>query len=420
MNVEISDRTPFSTILLNGLSSSKLALVLVLLLILLSIAGAILPQEGMLEPTEIALWQGTHPALTLMLRPFGLFHVFRSWPFLATIFLLGVNTLTCTVLHLLREGGLSVLKGPGAIERLGFLLVHLSLIGLLSGGLWSAAARLNGFIVLTEGQRGLLAHQDGSFRLLRGRFRPERDGEFLVFLKKVNIEYERKRYPITVTSNLEILSHGREAAEGEVKFNEPITYNGLTFAQRETGFSPRLVIRYKGSGRLLLDSFVALKTFGKGAEREYRDFVPLPFLKQRVIITFYPSFSRDNGTVRKGGDEPDSPLLLIEMEDGSGRVVSHGYLPAGGRLALGEYSFLFAGLRRWAAFQVVQDPGYPIVMVSLWLGMGALVLRYLPDLGRWFKEAPVRRGAHGERGKATRTMGRRHEKGIEVTLPPTH
>ncbi len=388
----MSARYPFSTILLNGLSSSKLALVLVLLLILLSIVGAVLPQEGTTDLSAFDLWQAAHPILTGALKPLGLFHVFRSWPFLATIFLLGINTLTCTVLHLLRERGFSVLKGPRAIERVGFLLVHLSLIALLSGGLWSAAARLNGFIILTEGQRGLLARHDGSFRLLGGRFRPERDGEFLVFLKKVQIEYERKRYPIAATSNLEILSRGMEGVEGEVKFNEPITYNGLTFTQRETGFSPRLVIRDAGSGRLLLDSFVALKTFGKGAEREYRDFVPLPFFKKRVIITLYPSFSRDNDTVRKAGDEPDNPLLLIEMEDGSGRVVSHGQLPAGGRLALGEYSFLFAGLRRWAAFQVVQDPGYPIVMVSLWLGMGALVLRYLPDLGRWFREEPVRRG----------------------------
>jgi hypothetical protein len=355
----MSARYPFSTILLNGLSSSKLALILVLLLILFSICGAVLPQEGTMDLSELDLWQAAHPVLTGALKPLGLFRVFRSWPFLATIFLLGVNTLTCTALYLLREGGFSVL-----------------------------AAKSDGFMVLTEGQRGLLAHQDGYFRLLRGRFQPERDEEFLVFLKKVHVEYERKRYPIAVTSNLEILSHGREAAEEEVKFNEPITHNGLTFTQRETGFSPRLVIRDKGSGRLLLDSFVALKTFGKGGEREYRDFLPLPFFKQRVIITLYPSFSRDNDTVRKAGDEPDSPLLLIEMEDGSGRVVSHGHLPAGGRLALGEYSFLFAGLRRWVAFQVVQDPG---VMVSLWLGMGALVLRYLPELGRWFKEEPVRR-----------------------------
>ncbi|NIS63507.1 MAG: hypothetical protein GTO13_23310, partial [Proteobacteria bacterium] len=158
----MSARYPFSTILLNGLSSSKLALVLVLLLILLSIVGAVLPQEGTTDLSAFDLWQAAHPILTGALNPLGLFHVFRSWPFLATIFLLGINTLTCTVLHLLRERGFSVLKGPRAIERVGFLLVHLSLIALLSGGLWSAAARLNGFIILTEGQRGLLARHDGS------------------------------------------------------------------------------------------------------------------------------------------------------------------------------------------------------------------------------------------------------------------
>jgi hypothetical protein len=116
------------TIPLRFLSSSKLALVLVLVVILFSIAGAVMPQEGIMEAKDIVAWQQEHPVLTRALEPAGFFHVFHSWPFLITIVVLGINTLTCTVLHFVKDGGLSALKGPRGIEKSGFFLLHISLI----------------------------------------------------------------------------------------------------------------------------------------------------------------------------------------------------------------------------------------------------------------------------------------------------
>jgi hypothetical protein len=47
---------------------------------------------------------------------------------------------------------------------------------------------------------------------------------------------------------------------------------------------------------------------------------------------------------------------------------------------------------------VVQDPGYLPVCVALWLGLGALILRYVPDLKRWFMERPAK-GQNLEKSK---------------------
>jgi hypothetical protein len=375
------------TIPLRFLSSSKLALVLVLVVILFSLAGAVLPQEGMIESKDIAAWQQEHPTLTRALEPAGFFHVFQSWPFLITIVVLGVNTLTCTVLHFVKDGGLSALNGPRGIEKAGFLLLHLSLIVLFAGGFWSAATKLDGYIVLTEGQR-FTEHHDSYVRLVEGPLRRERHKEFVVALKQVEIKYEKQRYQTDVTSNLEILSEGNKVANGAVKFNKPFTYKGLSFTQAETGFSPRLVIRENESGKILLNSFVALKTFRQSQEREYRDFLPLPFLKNRTIITLYPSYRMENGSAIKTSEEPDKPLLLVEEEDESGRVVSEKYLHLKGEIVLGEYSLGFTDLRHWSSFRVVEDPGYYVVCVSLWLGTVALLLRYIPDLLRWFRTKP--------------------------------
>lgn len=383
----MSPQIKLLNISLRSLSSSKLALILIVLLILFSIAGAVLPQKGMFELREIEHWQQNHTTLTRILKPVGLFHVFYSWPFLTTISLLGANTLTCTILHFVKDDGLSSFKGPKAIEKIGFLLLHLSLIVLFAGGFLSAATRMDGHIILTEGQ-SFIEHHDNYVRLVEGPLRSENHEDFVLALKQVETKYEKQRYQTDLTSNIEIMSEGKKVASGTVKVNKPFTYKGISFTQDQTGFSPRIVICEKGSGKLMLNSFVALKTFSKGQEREYRDFLPLPFLKNRVIITLYPSYIMENGKAIKTSEQPDKPLLLIEEDDESGQDISQRFLHLHSQIELGEYSFGFTGLRHWSSFKVVEDSGYRIVCVALWVGLGALLLRYVPDILKWFGIKP--------------------------------
>ncbi|MBW7989989.1 MAG: cytochrome c biogenesis protein ResB [Planctomycetes bacterium] len=389
----MSQRNILLTIPLRALSSSKLALVLIVLLILFSIAGAVLPQKGMFEIRDIELWQQVHTTLTKILEPAGLFHVFHSWPFLITISILGVNILTCTLQHFIKDGGFAAFKGPRAIEKAGFILLHFSLIVLFAGGFLSAATRLDGHIVLTEGQSFRERH-DNYLRLVEGPLRPEHHEDFVLTLKQVETKYEKQRYQTDVTSSIEILLEGKKAADGIVKINKPFTYKGFSFTQDQTGFSPRIVIREKESGKLMLDSFVALKTFQNGQDRKYHDFLPLPFLKNTVIITLYPSYTMENGRAIKTSEQPEKPLLMIEEKDESGQDVSQTYLHLKSRIELGEYSFNFTDIRCWSSFKVVEDSGYYIVCVSLWLGLVALLLRYVPDIRKWFGIKPSLLGKH--------------------------
>lgn len=369
--------------LLAALGSSKLALVLIALIIVLSVAGAVLPQEGKLETGEIKLWQQSHATVSRLLEHAGLFHVFHSWPFLITISLLGINTLTCTIQHLAKDGGLAAFRGPKFLEKSGFVLLHLSLLILFAGGFLSAATKLEGHIVLTEGQSFAESH-DSYVRIVEGPLRRDRHEDFILTLKQVQTEYEKQRYQTHVTSSIEILSKDEETVDGTIEVNRPYTHRGISFTQDQTGFSPRIVIREKKSGKLMLDSFVALKTFQKAQGREYRDFLRLPFLNPRVIMTFYPSYAMENGRAVKTAEEPGRPLLLIEQIDASGESISLKYLHLKSRIELGEYSCGFEDFRRWSSFKVVEDSGYLVVCVAMWFGLGALLLRYVPDLWRSF------------------------------------
>jgi cytochrome c biogenesis protein ResB len=372
-------------LLLAGLASGKLALVLIALLMLLAAVGAMLPQEGLLTPADTLAWQYDHPIITRLAEPWGLFDTFSCWPFLGTILVLAVNTLTCTILRFVREGGFRSLAGPMAAKRTGFVLLHLSLIILFAGGFWSAATRLDGHIVLTEGQHFTDTH-DSYLRLQEGPLRPEQHTGLEVRLESVDIEYEQQRYSVAVSSNVGILSDGEQVASGVVQVNSPFTYAGLSLTQDETGFSPRLMIRDGARGGTLFDSFIALKTFRTDAGREYRDFLPIPFLEQRIVVTLYPNFTLKDGELVKTGEVPNNPLLLLEIEDESGQVVESRQVEVGSRVRLGKYLFAFVDLRRWASFRVGDDPGYPWFCAGLWLGLASLLLRYFPDLRCWFHE----------------------------------
>jgi hypothetical protein len=387
----VSKAKKYLMILWQGLGSSKLALVAVALLIVLCIAGAVLPQESMFNPHDIARWQELHPLATTLLKPLGLFQTFNSIPFILIVITLGINTLTCTVIHFGKRGWFACFKGPEAIKNLGFVLLHLSLILLFAGGAWSASARMNGFIVLTEGQ--VFQEEHGNYiRLVEGPLRQEKHNGFLLSLQKIQVTYQQGKYPTEITAGINVGPAPHQMTAAEISINHPLSYKGVDFTLDQVGFSPHLVIRDGKTGTILINSFVALKTFRNGPNWEYRDFLPLPFFANRVIVTLYPAYQTTAGKITKSGEEPENPILLIEMEDQNGKTVLSKYLPFKGKTRVGDHIFEFIGLRRSASFKVVEDTGYPLVLAAIWLGLIALVLRYTPDLRGWFGTTGEKRG----------------------------
>lgn len=368
---------------LGALGSGRLALLLVAILILLALAGALLPQEGRAEPSDILRWQEGHAGLSAVARPLGLFRVFHSVPFLVVILLLALNTLTCTVRRLFQPGSRLVWKNFGDIRTLGFLGLHVSLLLLMGGGFHSSATRLDGYLVLTEGQS--LKEEAGSYVMLaEGPLRRAGHQGFEISLAGVAAAYDAADRIAESSARLEFRSReGRGRAE-TAEVNHPVSFLDVAFTLDETGFSPRLAVQKRGAERPLVDSFVALRTFRDGRERDYRDFVALPFLDDRIFIRFLPDAELKEGRPAKIGEKPRNPLLQIWTEGERGEVLEEGLIRPGETAGLLGHDFTFMEFRKWAGFRVVQDSGYAWVLIALWLGLGSLLLRYLPDLKSWF------------------------------------
>ena len=367
-------------------SSLKLALILVGLLIIISILGATLPQAGQYSLQDIKTWQESHAFLTTLLKPLGMFKAFHSIPFLIVIFLLALNTFTCTIKHFLQRGGLKCFKGQEGLQNSGFILLHLSLILIFAGGFWSSSTRMDGYIVLTEGQ--VFKEEAGNYiRLSRGPLRTVRHRGFSVRMKKIRDDYERGKFLIKTTANLEFTRDFKKIYPAVIKYNQPFTFRGIDFTLDQTGYSPGLLIWDKRTGRILVRSFLALKTFMQGKNRDYRDFLRLPFLKEKIIVTLYPHYTQQGEKKVKIGEKPVNPVLIIEKTNESGNIVRKA-VKLGEKVEFSNFSLQFTGLRNWASFRVADDPGYPLILLAVLIGISALILRYLKEFLTWFKRDP--------------------------------
>ena len=88
------------------------------------------------------------------------------------------------------------------------------------------------------------------------------------------------------------------------------------------------------------------------------------------------------------GQALGTPALRVEAQAQDGTVLSSAVVHRGEWTSVGKHEIGFLDLRRWSSFRVTEDRVYPTVWLALWLAVGAMSLRYWPDLSTWFREGP--------------------------------
>ncbi len=367
-------------------ASPRLTIYTVAALILLSLVGALVPQRGLTNVHELYAWQTARPVLSRILALPGFFSVFHSLPFLLTLLALAVNTLACTVSHLLKEGFLSAASPGTRLRRIGFLGLHISVLICIAGGMISAGYRLSGHVVLTEGQT-VFDEPYAYPKLAVGPLRKEKHGAFQLQLAEADIKIEESWHPTEMTAKILVSDGHTLPVVGTLDFNRPYTFGKTTFTLREIGYSPEVLVTGTDHSGAPAGGFVSLRVWGFAEERKHYDFLPLPSRQQKLVMTLYPSHAASGENYTKTGEVLTNPLLLLHLESLDGQASpSHG-ITRGESITLDGLKIEFRALRQWAAFQVVSDPGYPIVCVALITCIASLALRYLPDITDWIKES---------------------------------
>lgn len=395
------------------LSSIRLAIVLLILIIGLSIIGTLIPQGQ-----EIDFYRQRWPSLSEEILYLGFDHLYRSPLFLSLIFLFLLNLLACSIKQIpakfqrlkglspeaFRSGG--SLKNKKLLFRLGELLaknplklksffqqqhyqvkvaqiedkkyflarkgltglfgpelVHLGLIIIIVGGLVSALFSQRITIALLEGQAERIPEKSFSLRL-----------------DKFSTEFYPDGAVKDWKSLISVIDNGQVQFQKTVEVNHPFTYGGLKFFQMSYGLDwdqvqVELEIKFSGSPA----QYITLKN------DSYHQIDERRLVR---LLSFIPDFQLDSsGQVISRSAEARNPAALVEIhQDGqplfSGWVFY--YHPDLSRFQRRIGSAPEVRLRNFSAppFSVLEassDPGTNLVWVgSLLMLLGLLTSFYFP------------------------------------------
>ncbi|MCX8159349.1 MAG: cytochrome c biogenesis protein ResB [Candidatus Saccharicenans sp.] len=402
------------------LTSVRLAIALLILIIVLATVGTFIPQER-----EAEFYQKNLPGISGLVLPLGLDHLYRSPLFLSLVFLFLLNLIFCSLQqipakfrrlktdqeailsassiilepqersHLERwletdliqltsifrkrhyrvrvsatADGKTFLARKGWPGLFGPELVHLGLIIIIAGGLISAIFSQRISLALVEGQTEKIPGRDFSLRLDRFTTEYYPDGSVRDWKSLVSV-----------------LENDQVRLQKTIEVNHPLKYAGMSFFQMSYG--------HDWDRTLLELEIVWSQSRRRTVTLKVGETIHLEDGARLRALSFIPDFQvDDSGQAYSRSAEAANPAALVEMAEGDKQVflgwVFHGH-PELSRYQRRTGPELKVDLKNFSApsFSVLEassDPGTDLV----WAGSGLLVLGLLASFYLPYREVRLK------------------------------
>lgn len=407
-------------------SSIRLAFFLIIILALLSLAGALIsqiPSEYTASPELYRYWvsqvaQNIYGVWTSLLSFLRFFDIFHSPWFLAAGTLLMINILICSInrwknIRRIVTGGeikqsenfylqgrnqaeIKGLKQPlpdagrtiieilkrrryrvrtrkegeriyiaadkNRYSRPGTYATHLSLILFVAG-----------FII-----GSFWGFEDNNFIVAEGETQPVgQNSGLLLRLTSFEDEYWSDGTPKDYRSEVVLYEENREVKRATVRVNHPLAYKGIRFYQ--SFYGPAVMLQIKNaSGEVVYDKGLPLTQPQRDMNyQRYGGYIELP---QYGVYFFIVSPARNGeDPVLKQGE------LAIQLADmNTGESISMNKLEQGAPLQLADFEVTYIEDTRFSGFQVKRDPGNSLIWIASGLFLlGMAMVLYVPYRQVW-------------------------------------
>jgi cytochrome c biogenesis protein ResB len=262
-------------------SSFNLAVFLLILIVLLAVAGSLIPQQD--AARELA--RRITPGWAAILQKMQVFDLYHSVWFFLLLGLLSLNLVICSlsrfpvtwksfrakafpdaftsledmsdVMTILteerRDSALQRLEGllkkkygkvekkgaargdflygeKGRISHFGVYVIHLSILVIIGGAVAGALFGFNAHVRVAEGESTdtVQLKRDGGIKKL----------DFTVRCERFNVDFYENGAPREYRSDLTFLKNGRVVHQGSLLVNHPVTFEGIRFYQSSYGTAP--------------------------------------------------------------------------------------------------------------------------------------------------------------------------------------
>ncbi|MFA4827965.1 MAG: cytochrome c biogenesis protein ResB [Thermodesulfovibrionales bacterium] len=332
--------------------STRVALVLLVLILLSCIVGAILPAALGREAVFSSLW------------------------FNFLLVLLIVNIIFCIFKRI------RILR----LSLIGTTIFHLSLVLLFTGVVYDQLFFFEGAIRLTEGETLSCAKRASYDWVRKGRFFkvPKLEDLGEIYLHKLRPSHFTEGRDWGAAYEIAVGKGVQRGRKNFIYVNHPLKYKGFEFYRDKEGYSPLFVLR-DSLGKVLYGAYAPLQSIeqkdgtylyrsGSAAAPGSFNFPQDPQFPTlfSLQVTYYPDKVK-----KRAGEVFFQARPIAHGEDTEGREEKE---PFKGRAALGktvkagDFSLSMEEVRYWTSMKVIYRPGAAMIFSSFWLGLGGLTL----------------------------------------------
>ncbi len=266
----------------NFFTSLKSVILLLLILSVLSIAGTIIEQNKPLQE----YYEVFKPSTVALFNSLGLLDMYHSWWFISCLGLLALNIVACTmdryapimsglrgknlildealektlnpkdkikyalpvddvekkvlelaekgfggqpVVTITEDGSRHYFFEKGKYSRLAFFFTHVSVLLIFVGALVGSFFGFKGYVNIYEGETiGRLETRTGQIKTL----------DFSVKCNAFTADFYPNGMPKDYISDLSVINDGKEVLRKNIKVNDPLSFQGITFYQSSYGSLP--------------------------------------------------------------------------------------------------------------------------------------------------------------------------------------
>jgi len=304
---------------------------------------------------------------------------------------------------------------------LGMVLFHLSFVAILGGIVYNSLFYFRGLIRLTEGET-LPSGQIQSYDLAEyGRF-----FDFSKLKGETTLMRMHRGYKVDGADKIlayEVsVGEGSSKKQGIIYITKSLDHDGFSYFNEKEGYSVLVMLSDK-QGKELYGAHISLQSFKQKDEKylyitgtqERPGSLPFPQDplkplfdlqvayhpepgKERTGEAFFwvwplaqentrkaPSPSRAGGEGEKGGDLRGSPHDRLSNKEVAGqeeKALAEGKAVIGEKFIAGDYYLSPKEIRYWVGMRVRYEPGKPIVLTSLWVGLTGMVITFIGRMRR--------------------------------------
>ena len=273
---------------------------------------------------------------------------------------------------------------------LGMILFHLSFVAMLGGVVYNSLFYFRGTIRLTEGETLPSSDLQSYDAFDHGRFfafsKLQGETTLIQMHRDYSVDGDDKQVAYEIA-----VGEGRSKKQGMIYVTHKLDNNGFDYFRDKEGYS-LLIMLYDSVGKELYGAHVPLQSLKQKDEsylyttgtKEGPGPFPFPQAPLKPLfglqVAYRPSLLK--GRERTGEAFYQVSTLQSDDSGPGGHAVVEREAAIGSRVNMGSYYLEAREVRYWVGMNVRYEPGKPIVLTSLWVGLGGMIVTFFGRMRR--------------------------------------